>query len=107
MISLGGKREYQKEIQVWSQMVKMTRALETYLKNNGIHSSSVTSFKLPQYVDLNLNPSFVQKILDYLVKESSQIPVKSILLATSDVIESVFGKYKQFSSLSPLTPFPL
>lgn len=98
----GWLSEYQKEIQLWSQMVKTTRTLETYLKKNGVHSSEVTEVELFQYVDLNLNASFSQKILDYLVKESSQIPVNTTLLATSDVIESIFGKYKQFSSRCPL-----
>ncbi len=62
-------------------MVKTTRTLETYLKKNGVHSSEVTKVELFQYVELNLNASFSQKIIDYLVKESSQIPVNTTLLA--------------------------
>jgi hypothetical protein len=34
---LGWLNEYQEEIQVWSEMVEMTRSLETYLKTNGIN----------------------------------------------------------------------
>ncbi len=98
----GWLSEYEKEIQVWSQMVKITRTLETYLKNNGINQQSVTNFEIRQYKEFELNPSFSQKLLDYLTKEISQIPDESTFLATYDVIESVFGKYKQFSSLSPL-----
>lgn len=84
-------------------MVEMTRTLETYLKTNGINQDSFTSFEfLQSYLDFNVNPSFKQKILDYLIKESCQIPAPITLLATSDIIESIFGKYKQFSSRCPI-----
>lgn len=46
--------------------------------------------------------NFQQQILDYLATESSQIGKGQTLLATSDIIESIFGKYKRFSSLCPL-----
>ena len=36
------------------------------------------------------------------MKEISQIPKGKTLLATSDIIESIFGKYKQFSSRTPV-----
>ncbi|MGF1673163.1 MAG: hypothetical protein ACFCUV_05665 [Rivularia sp. (in: cyanobacteria)] len=95
--------EYQEEIETWGEMVEMTRTLETYLKTNGINQDSLTSFEfLQSYLDFNVNPSFKQKILDYLIKESCQIPAPITLLATSDIIESIFGKYKQFSSRCPI-----
>lgn len=42
-----------------------------------------------------------QQIIDYLTFEGSQIPVGSTLLGTSDVVESLFGKYKIFSAARP------
>lgn len=95
--------EYQEDIKVWSEMVEMTRTLETYLKTNGINQESLNSFEfLQSYLNFNINPNFQQKILDYLIKESCQIPDEITLLATSDIIESIFGKYKQFSSRCPI-----
>ncbi|WP_292760282.1 hypothetical protein [Nostoc sp. NOS(2021)] len=81
----------------------MTRTVETYLKTRGISQQSVTSFEFLQSCsDFHINPNFPQKIVDYLSKESSQIPAEITLLATSDIIESIFGKYKQFSSRCPI-----
>lgn len=91
--------EYQEEIKVWSQMLKMTRTVETELKICAISQQSVTKLEFLQSdLDSNINPNFKQKIVDYLIKESSLIPTSMNLLATSDIIESIFGKYKQFSS---------
>lgn len=92
--------DYQEEIQLWSQMVKMTRTLETYLKISGINQQYFQF--LQSCLNFNVNPNFKQKILDYLIKESSLIPASITLLATSDIIESIFGKYKQFSSRCPI-----
>lgn len=51
---------------------------------------------------MNINSNFNKKIVDYLIKESSLVPASMTLLATSDIIESIFGKYKQFSSRCPI-----
>ena len=45
---------------------------------------------------------FQQQILDYVSNQCEQIKNKKSFLATSDVIESLFGKYKQFSARCPL-----
>ncbi|RUT10228.1 hypothetical protein DSM106972_007230 [Dulcicalothrix desertica PCC 7102] len=100
---LGWLNEYQEEIKVWSEMVEMTRSLETYLKTNEINQQSFMNFEfLQSCLDFKVNPNFKQKIIDYLIKESSQIPADITLLATSDIIESIFGKYKHFSSKCPI-----
>jgi len=95
--------DYQEEIRRWSQMVQMTRTVETQLKLFGLSQQSLTTFKQQQLSTSggSIAP-FHQKVLDYIATESSQIPSGKTLLATSDVIESLFGKYKQFSSRSPL-----
>ena len=45
---------------------------------------------------------FQQQILDYVSNQCEQIKSEKSFLATSDVIESLFGKYKQFSARCPL-----
>ena len=41
-------------------------------------------------------------IIRYLEKESGVVKGKSPVLASSDVLESIFGKYKFFSNRGPL-----
>ncbi|MEH1782593.1 MAG: hypothetical protein V7L26_26500 [Nostoc sp.] len=81
----------------------MTRTIETQLKTRGLNQESSTIFQLHQLtIKTNSLVNFQIKVLDYLTVESSQIQAEHTCLATSDVIESLFGKYKQFSSRCPI-----
>ena len=46
--------------------------------------------------------SFLEKITAYLTREISLVQEDLTFLGTSDVLESIFGKYKRFSARSPL-----
>ena len=43
-----------------------------------------------------------EQIIGYLTQEGGKIPAGEIFLGTSDIIESIFGKYKQYTANSPL-----
>ena len=43
-----------------------------------------------------------EQIIGYLTQEGGKIPDGEILLGTSDVIESIFGKYQQYTANNPL-----
>jgi hypothetical protein len=99
---LGWLVDYQPELIRWHQMTMLTRTLETQLKKLGINQQSLTDFKENEFTFLEgelLN--FEQYICDYVVVQSSHIKDGKTFLATSDVIESLFGKYKYFSSRCP------
>ena len=81
----------------------MTRYLETIVKSHGLNPSSISllqkalsSLSIPS----SLLP-FKSKLFDYLSTQLSSNPPFS-LLATSDILESLFGRYKHFSQRSPL-----
>jgi hypothetical protein len=86
----GWLKDYQEEIFIWGQMVMMTRTLETEFKLNEFSLFS------------NKTLVFQQNILQYITTEIEKIPEGKTFLATSDIIESIFGKYKHFSSKCPL-----
>lgn len=98
---LGWLVDYQSELIRWHQMTVLTRTIETQLKKLGINQQSLTIFEKNKFeVDSGLL-NFQQHICDYVVTQSSYIPDGKSFLATSDVIESLFGKYKQFSARCP------
>ena len=95
---------YQEQISLWRKMIQMTRSLEKQLKIFGLNRQSLRQFSrtlssmiIPQSLE-----SFKQKIFNYLQAEMELIENNRTLLATSDVIESIFGKYKYFSQRCPL-----
>lgn len=95
--------DYQLELTRWSQMLHLTRTVETLVKHHGINQLFWHNWELLEASKLgNLDSMFYQSIRNYLTTEIAQIPVNKTLLATSDVIESIFGKYKQFSARCPI-----
>jgi hypothetical protein len=84
-------------------MLLLTRSVETYLKQSGISGESPSYFEqnLAIFSDTYLQ-DFQQNILNYLTVQSNKFKESGTFLATFDVIESLLGKYKQFSSRCPL-----
>ncbi|QHG20741.1 hypothetical protein GJB62_32595 (plasmid) [Nostoc sp. ATCC 53789] len=95
--------DYETDLIHWNQMVTMTRRLETQLKQLGLNSQTLQYFQQNQSDLVNDSLQyFQQQIFDYVTNECSQIKDKQTFLATSDIIESLFGKYKQFSARCPI-----
>ena len=92
---------YQDEFRHWKQMVQMTRTVETYIKRSGLNQEILSLIQQHLTVEAISLKGFSQKILEYLRQETSLIQPGQTLLMTSDVLESLFGKYKQFLSRSP------
>ena len=89
---LGWLVDYEADLIYWNQMVTMTRSLETQLKQLGINFQSLKYFQENQFEFVNSSlQDFQQQLFDYLTNQCSQIKDKEAFLATSDVIESLFG----------------
>lgn len=85
----------------WKLMVQITRFVETQIKLCGLNQETFSIIQQHLTTLVNYPEEFTQKILGYLTIELSFIQPGQTLLATTDVLESLFGKYKQFSSRSP------
>lgn len=98
---------YEDSLFLWQKMGQMTRTLEKQLKLFGLTQQSDSQFRktlsslsIPTQLE-----SFQQKILDYLQEQIKPIKDGRTLLATSDVLESIFSKYKRFSARCSLKDF--
>ena len=97
----GWLASYQDSLRRWKQTVQITRFVETQIKLSGLNQEIFNLFQQHLTMEVDSPEEFSQKILRYLTQSMSQIQSGQTLLATSDVLESLFGKYKQFSSRSP------
>jgi NAD-dependent SIR2 family protein deacetylase len=98
---------YQEQISLWMTRLQMTRTLEKQLKIEGLNSNSLSQFSR-SLSSLEIPPCleiFKGKIISYLEKQIAPIKEGYSLLATSDILESLFGRYKQFSQRCPLKDF--
>ena len=97
---LGWLEDYQPELQAYTQMVTIAHQAETFVKNSGLTKDSTKPFvqNLESFELLPQSQDFKEKIIDYVTLESAKVPDGQTLLATSDVVESLFGKYKWLTS---------
>ena len=94
---LGWLIGYESELIKWSRMVLLTRSVETHLKRAGISHQSPNHFEKERVVFSDpAVENLHQQIFHYLNIQSAKLKDGDTFLATSDVIESLFGKYKLF-----------
>lgn len=96
--------DYTESLKRWEIMITLTRTLEAQVKAEGFNRKSLEKFeekiktlKIPDKLW-----KFKEKIVEYISFEISKITTDGSILATTDVVESLFGKYKNFSSRCPL-----
>ncbi len=102
--SLGWLQDYQADLDTYSQMLELSQQLQQQLNHKGLNAHSITNF-IETTPTVDLSPrlqDFYGRLITYLVTEGKKVPPGQSLLTTSDIIESIFGKYKLFSARSCL-----
>jgi len=96
-------RKLKKNIAEWRTMLDILQALKNEIKSNGISEHTKSSFE-KSISGLTLNtPRLIQiknEVLEYIEEECTGIT--GVYPGCSDIIESVFAKYKIFSAKSPM-----
>jgi len=97
--------EYRDDIEIYAEMHRVAQIVLTHVKRKGLgretcRALGVTMAKLT--LKSTRAQDFMKAILVALEVEASKVPVGETWLGCSDVIESLFGKYKQISKRSPL-----
>jgi hypothetical protein len=98
-------KDFKKDIKEWSNMLMMLNILKSEVKMNGLSPCTLGN------VDAKIKKSKIKikttaiqdtyfEITKYLNEETTGLT--GIFLGCSDIIESVFGKYKNFSTKSPM-----
>ncbi len=97
-------KEYQDSLIMWQEMISITRNIEAKIKKEGLSKKLYQEFEQNCRSGLETEKikKFRGKIKQALTEELSMIGEDEIRIISSDVIESLFGKYKLFSEKSPL-----
>ncbi|MDJ0590831.1 MAG: hypothetical protein QNJ72_12675 [Pleurocapsa sp. MO_226.B13] len=100
---LGWLLNYEKELHITAEILEVFTLGKKQLIKQGIHPLSQQDWlKLSEkFSDSAWIQSAQQKVSQYLAIEGEKIPKNQAFIATSDIIESIFGKYKIFASSSP------
>ena len=81
----------------WGQVVKTLQAVKTEVKLNGLNRASAGRLTERLAAFNGGAADVATELCRFLDQESSALPDDEKWLGTSDIIESVFGKYKRFS----------
>ena len=101
---LGWLRGFRQEVTRFQRLIEAVKQTEEEVKNHGL--SRQTAARLRKQIPNQLRRDaslrgFLRGLKGYLEEEGSKVPVGQAWLGTSDVIESLFGKYKCFLEKSP------
>ena len=104
LLKLEWVKKYQESLIMWKEMIYMTRNIETKIKEEGLSNELVKEFEQNYQPKLETEKiqKFREKLQQVLSQEISMIGEDEIRMFSSDIIESLFGKYKLFSEKSPL-----
>lgn len=97
---LGWVSAYRPDLPIYAQLSSLVNTVARQLKQQGLNQKAPDLFD-KQTAALTLSPrleSFKTYILAYLRSQVASLSPDQTLLASSDVLESIFGKYKLFSS---------
>ena len=100
---LGWLLTYEKELQIYAEILKVFDLAKKQFLQQGIHQNSQQDWweLTKEFSDSAWVQASQEKVTQYLAIEAKKIPQNQTFIATSDIIESIFGKYKIFSSFSP------
>ena len=96
---------YREALVEYTQMMDQSKRIQTQLKSHGLQTDSRALLEavLPPPATLTARAqTFTARVLAQVAQEAAKIPPGMTWLATSDIIESVFGKYKTFTERGPL-----
>ncbi len=97
--------DFKPYLKEWRTMLDMLNAVKDDVKINGLRRESAKRFK-KTISGLNTKTKRLQQlkreIIEYLKEESTDIDNTKPWLGCSDIIESIFGKYKNFSAKTPM-----
>jgi hypothetical protein len=85
--------------------MQQSKRIQAHLKTQGLRPGAREHLQAHLPPPATLTPRVAkvsETILDHVEAEAAKLPEDATGLASSDIIESVFGKYKYFSARGPL-----
>jgi len=101
---LGWLTKFKSDVVIYSEMIELVHNVQKQVKQKGLSRTSKLDFENSTKDKVLTARAYElrKQIMDYLTQEGEKVPDGQIFLGTSDVIESIFGKYKQYAAKKPL-----
>ena len=96
---------YRDVLPEWTQTIAVSKTVQTVLKTEGLARTTpaAVTAKLAELQPLAAPvAAFSTRLLEHIEQEAAKLPAGVTWLASSDILESVFGHYKVFAARGPL-----
>ena len=101
---LGWLREYAREVRAWSYFQKVVKVAEEEIKEAGLSRTSwrrVRDRLEGESPLVRAEKAFRGRVLSFVREEGAKVPARQKYLGSTDVLESLFGKYKDLAAQAP------
>jgi hypothetical protein len=98
---LGWLREYREALYLWSVLLTIAETVEHDVRHEGYHAKAAAGLRR-RLAGLAINASawkMTQDALSFVAEQSAQARRGERLIGSSEVLESLFGKYKQLQGI--------
>jgi len=96
---------YRARLPEWTQTIAVSKTIQTVLKTQGLSRATPAAVQAELAKQGPLAApvaAFQTRMLKHIEQEAAKLPIGVIWLASSDIIESIFGHYKSFTARGPL-----
>jgi len=97
---LGWLRQYRRALKDWAELLAIARAAEKYIHAEGVHPS-ITDELRERLEPLATTPPgrrLKAALLGFVAEQSGSLPKGERLIGSSEVLESIIGKYKRLQN---------
>jgi hypothetical protein len=98
---LGWLREYRQQLAEWCSLFTLAQAAEHYVRHHGLHTGTVAELA-PRLQALAVCPRsrrMQEAIVEFLAEQSAAARPGERLIGSTEVLESIIGKYKRLQSM--------
>ena len=97
---LGWLREYRGALKAWSELLKIAQIAEEYVQREGLHPLTLEELadRLKLVVTTASGRRFKDALFEFLAQQVSPLSQGERLIGSTEVLESLIGKYKRLQS---------
>jgi hypothetical protein len=101
---LGWLRGYQEDVRQWSYFQRVVKCAEEEIKHQGLRQSSWRKIRQALSEEQSVSErekGFLRETLKLVQDEGAKVPARQCFVGSTDVLESLFGKYKDLAEHGP------
>jgi len=94
-------RKYRRRLAQWSELLAVAQSSEHYVRYQGFHRNAADKLR-EQLVPLTTRPCsrrLQESVLEFVSEQGSQAEPGERLIGSSEVLESIIGKYKRLQGM--------